>query len=85
MRAGSSRSLVGWRTVTTTNCGWAVSVSRVATFVGFWIVSLWDLPVSPTDVVLLGTIYAIIFSGKALLAMAMGRNLVRHKFVADER
>jgi ABC-type Mn2+/Zn2+ transport system permease subunit len=30
----------------------------VASFVGFWIAYQWDLPVGPTDVVLLGIIYA---------------------------
>jgi ABC-type Mn2+/Zn2+ transport system permease subunit len=33
----------------------------VASFIGFWIAYQWDLPVGPTDVVLLGIIYAFSF------------------------
>jgi ABC-type Mn2+/Zn2+ transport system permease subunit len=31
----------------------------IAAFVGFWIAYQWDLPVGPTDVVLLGALYAV--------------------------
>ncbi|HUI06324.1 MAG TPA: metal ABC transporter permease [Verrucomicrobiae bacterium] len=55
-----------------------------ASFVGFWLAYQWDLPVGPTDVVLLGVIYAIVFLGKALVGMACGGIPVRHKFIADD-
>ena len=32
-------------------------IGGVAAFVGFWIAYRWDLPVGPTDVVLLGLLY----------------------------
>jgi ABC-type Mn2+/Zn2+ transport system permease subunit len=38
----------------------------VASFFGFWIAYQWDLPVGPTDVVLLGGIYAIAFVFKKI-------------------
>ena len=31
----------------------------VAAFIGFWLAYQWDLPVGPTDVVLLGAVYAV--------------------------
>jgi len=34
-------------------------VGGVVAFLGFWIAYQWDLPVGPTDVVLLGVVYAI--------------------------
>jgi ABC-type Mn2+/Zn2+ transport system permease subunit len=36
-------------------------------FFGFWIAYQWDLPVGPTDVVLLGVLYAIGWLGARLL------------------
>jgi ABC-type Mn2+/Zn2+ transport system permease subunit len=36
-------------------------IGGVASFIGFWIAYQWDLPVGPTDVVLLGIIYAFSF------------------------
>ena len=33
-------------------------VGGTAAFLGFWIAYRWDLPVGPTDVVLLGVLYA---------------------------
>jgi ABC-type Mn2+/Zn2+ transport system permease subunit len=36
-------------------------IGGVAAFVGFWIAYAWDLPVGPTDVVLLGILYAFGF------------------------
>ena len=36
-------------------------IGGVASFIGFWIAYAWDLPVGPTDVVLLGIIYAFSF------------------------
>jgi hypothetical protein len=39
-------------------------IGGVAAFIGFWIAYQWDLPVGPTDVVLLGIIYALGFAVK---------------------
>jgi ABC-type Mn2+/Zn2+ transport system permease subunit len=36
-------------------------IGGVVAFIGFWIAYVWDLPVGPTDVVLLGIIYALGF------------------------
>jgi ABC-type Mn2+/Zn2+ transport system permease subunit len=33
-------------------------VGGIAAFLGFWLAYQWDLPVGPTDVVLLGLFYA---------------------------
>jgi ABC-type Mn2+/Zn2+ transport system permease subunit len=38
-----------------------------AAFFGFWIAYQWDLPVGPTDVVLLGVLYAIGWAAAKLL------------------
>ena len=38
----------------------------VSSFVGFWIAYDWNLPVGPTDVVLLGVVYLLAFLGKKL-------------------
>jgi ABC-type Mn2+/Zn2+ transport system permease subunit len=42
-------------------------VGGVASFLGFWIAYRWDLPVGPTDVVLLGVIYAMVWAGYSLV------------------
>lgn len=34
-------------------------IGGVAAFIGFWLAYQWDLPVGPTDVVLLGVLYAV--------------------------
>jgi ABC-type Mn2+/Zn2+ transport system permease subunit len=39
-------------------------IGGVASFIGFWIAYQWDWPVGPTDVVLLGIIYALGFALK---------------------
>jgi len=39
-------------------------------FVGFALAYRWDLPVGPTDVVLLGFIYALVFLVKRLATLA---------------
>jgi ABC-type Mn2+/Zn2+ transport system permease subunit len=39
----------------------------VAAFIGFWLAYQWDLPVGPTDVVLLGLLYAIAWSIRSLI------------------
>ena len=36
-------------------------VGGVAAFIGFWLAYRWDFPVGPTDVALLGFIYAMVF------------------------
>jgi ABC-type Mn2+/Zn2+ transport system permease subunit len=41
-------------------------IGGVASFIGFWIAYQWDWPVGPTDVVLLGIIYALSFAVKKL-------------------
>jgi ABC-type Mn2+/Zn2+ transport system permease subunit len=41
-------------------------IGGVASFIGFWIAYQWDWPVGPTDVVLLGMIYALGFVVKKL-------------------
>jgi ABC-type Mn2+/Zn2+ transport system permease subunit len=44
-----------------------------AAFVGFCIAYRWDLPVGPTDVVLLGIIYALAFLLEKLFRLSRGR------------
>ena len=39
----------------------------VAAFIGFWLAYQWDLPVGPTDVVLLGAMYGLAWLASALL------------------
>jgi ABC-type Mn2+/Zn2+ transport system permease subunit len=41
-------------------------VGGVASFFGFWIAYQWDLPVGPTDVVLLGIIFGLVWTGHGL-------------------
>jgi ABC-type Mn2+/Zn2+ transport system permease subunit len=43
-------------------------IGGVAAFFGFWTAYQWDLPVGPTDVVLLGVLYAIGWLVSRLLA-----------------
>ena len=45
-------------------------VGGVTAFLGFWIAYAWDLPVGPTDVVLLGILYALGFVVKKTAACA---------------
>jgi ABC-type Mn2+/Zn2+ transport system permease subunit len=42
-------------------------VGGVASFVGFWIAYQWDWPVGPTDVVLLGVVFAAVWTGHGML------------------
>jgi ABC-type Mn2+/Zn2+ transport system permease subunit len=42
-------------------------VGGVASFLGFWIAYEWDLPVGPTDVVLLGIIFGVVWIGHGLV------------------
>jgi ABC-type Mn2+/Zn2+ transport system permease subunit len=42
-------------------------IGGVAAFLGFWIAYQWDWPVGPTDVVLLGIIYAFCFVARKLV------------------
>ena len=41
----------------------------LAAFLGFWIAYAWDLPVGPTDVVLLGILFALGFVVKKIAAL----------------
>ena len=41
----------------------------VAAFVGFWLAYQWDLPVGPTDVALLGIIYAVVFLTRKVVGL----------------
>ena len=42
-------------------------VGGTSAFIGFWIACQWDCPIGPTDVVLLGIIYALVFALKKLV------------------
>ena len=42
-------------------------IGGVAAFLGFWLAYQWDWPVGPTDVVLLGIIFAMVWAGHGLL------------------
>ena len=44
-------------------------IGGVVSFLGFWIAYQWDWPVGPTDVVLLGMIYALGFAAKKFLIL----------------
>jgi len=44
-------------------------IGGVASFIGFWIAYQWDLPVGPTDVVLLGILYALGFAAERLASL----------------
>lgn len=44
-------------------------IGGAAAFAGFWIAYQWDYPIGPTDVVLLGIIYALGFAVKKLVAI----------------
>ena len=43
-------------------------IGGVAAFLGFWLAYQWDCPIGPTDVVLLGIIYALAFALKKLMS-----------------
>ena len=45
-------------------------IGGMAAFLGFWIAYAWDLPVGPTDVVLLGMLYTLGFVVKKIAALA---------------
>ena len=51
----------------------AAGIGGVTSLVGFYIAYRWDYPVGPTDVALLGIIYAVVFVGRKLA------NLLRPK------
>jgi len=44
-------------------------IGGVAAFLGFWIAYAWDLPVGPTDVVLLGGLYGAGFVLKKFVSL----------------
>jgi len=39
----------------------------VAAFAGFWLAYLWDFPVGPTDVALLGIVYGVVFVARKMV------------------
>jgi ABC-type Mn2+/Zn2+ transport system permease subunit len=45
----------------------ASMIGGIAAFLGFWIAYQWDFPVGPTDVVLLGVLYAVAWVAAKLL------------------
>jgi ABC-type Mn2+/Zn2+ transport system permease subunit len=47
-------------------------IGGVAAFLGFWIAYANDLPVGPTDVVLLGIMYALVWTGERLVRFFRG-------------
>ncbi len=47
----------------------AALIGGVAAFLGFWLAYRWDCPIGPTDVVLLGTIFALGFAVKKLASL----------------
>ncbi len=50
-------------------------IGGVAAFLGFWVAYRWDLPVGPTDVVLLGVIYGLAWVIAKLLIRGVRRSL----------
>jgi ABC-type Mn2+/Zn2+ transport system permease subunit len=42
-------------------------------FFGFWIAYQWDLPVGPTDVVLLGVVYLFAFAARNIMHLVVRR------------
>ena len=49
-------------------------VGGTIAFFGFWIAYQWDLPVGPTDVVLLGVLYAIAWIVARILPGVLGQH-----------
>jgi ABC-type Mn2+/Zn2+ transport system permease subunit len=45
----------------------AALIGGVTAFLGFWIAYSNDLPVGPTDVVLLGVVYGVVWAGERLV------------------
>ena len=44
-------------------------IGGASAFIGFWIAYQWDCPIGPTDIVLLGIIYALGFAAKKLASL----------------
>ena len=44
-------------------------IGGLSAFVGFWVAYQWDCPIGPTDVVLLGIIYALAFAVKKFASL----------------
>jgi len=53
---------------------WASLVGGVASFVGFWLAYQWNLPIGPTEVVLLGAIYALVWIAAKLVGVLLAQN-----------
>ena len=49
-----------------------------AAFIGFWLAYQWDLPVGPTDVALLGIIYAVVFLARKIVSLVNLRENGNH-------
>jgi ABC-type Mn2+/Zn2+ transport system permease subunit len=47
----------------------AAAIGGITAFVGFWVAYRWDLPVGPTDVALLGIVYALTSVVRRLLSL----------------
>jgi ABC-type Mn2+/Zn2+ transport system permease subunit len=48
-------------------------IGGVSSFLGFWLAYAWDWPVGPTDVVLLGAIYAFAWLVKSTTTLFTGK------------
>jgi ABC-type Mn2+/Zn2+ transport system permease subunit len=51
----------------------AAAIGVTSALAGFYIAYVWDLPVGPTDVALLGVVYALAFIGKKLFNARLRR------------
>ena len=51
-----------------------------AAFIGFWLAYQWDLPVGPTDVALLGIIYAVVFLTRKVF-VSLRKNGMNKRYV----
>ena len=49
-------------------------IGGIAAFLGFWIAYQWDCPIGPTDVVLVGVIYALGFTVKKLASLFQSKS-----------
>lgn len=51
----------------------AAGIGTISALAGFYLGYVWDLPVGPTDVALLGVVYGIAFLGKQLFSLRRAR------------
>ena len=52
----------------------AALIGGIAAFLGFWLAYQWDCPIGPTDVVLLGVLYALGFTVKKLACLFQSKS-----------